>query len=264
MRRLKIDSSGAICNRHKIQKHHKDFRNKRDIRNLTRLLVGISNIPKACILCGGTTTENWRNKLLAQFDRYRKIATRALGTSYMINHRDRDFLIIFNIFGPSASYSCTKVLLSNGAKNLFFIGWAGAFGESKIGDIILPRNVIPFDGITTLINPRLNTVSPNGRLYRVVQDKFQQSGIEYKQGTTICIPAVDLFEKYRQRACKRKTIAVEMELSPILFLSKRKAQAVAALVVSDTPGKTPYTKLREKMRIAAMKKVIRIAVETFS
>ncbi len=67
-----------------------------------RLMIGMDKVPERCIVCAGTTKEEWIEKILKIFDAHKKIACRGLGCSYMVRFKNKPMLMLFNMWGGVA------------------------------------------------------------------------------------------------------------------------------------------------------------------
>jgi purine-nucleoside phosphorylase len=239
-------------------------------KELLELMIGTDRIPERCIICAGTTKEEWIGRILKIFESHEKIACRGLGCFYIVRYRGRRILLAFNVWGSPASLALTDMLTKSGAKELVFIGWTGGF-VNEVGEFVLPAKTYCADGITTLIRPGMEFVYPSKKLSGRIKKHFRKNQIRHSEGTTFCTPSAyqDVFRHFQKKIRHIKPISIEMELSPFFFISNRnKASAAAILIVSDNSknklnsraSKKP-AKVLEKLRAESQKKAIRCAAE---
>ena len=232
-------------------------------KEFLELMIGTDKIPDKCIICAGTTKEEWINKILPIFGSPQKIACRSLGCFYFVRYRGKKILLAFNVLGSPVSASITDILTQNGAKQIIFIGWAGSY-KSDIGEFILPDKTYCADGITTIMKPGIKFVHPDGKLSRKIKSYLSRKGIKYSEGSTLCIiyPDGKFIKSLEKRTSGLKPLAMEMELAPYFFISrKNKVPAAAILVVSDTKEQRPNTKANERVRSDSQRKAIKYAAE---
>lgn len=235
---------------------------RNESRRAARFVLGTSEVPSRCLILAGTTEEQQIVKLLDQFDSFKRIARRAVATSYLVDFEDASVLFLFNVWGPSASFECSNLLIRNGAKNLLFVGWAGALAKLDIGTFILPSKVLPFDGITSLISPETKHLVPDHQLLRAIEMNCQQHSIPYRFGTTMCVPIGEVFRCFGRTAQELGVIAVEMEASPFLFVANKNAvPAAIILVTSDNSERSAHARGAERARNKAQLKAVRCATK---
>ncbi len=66
---------------------------------LLLLMIGTDEVPEKCIVCAGTTTEEWICNILKIFDSHKKIACRGLGCSYLVEFGGEPILLMCNVLG---------------------------------------------------------------------------------------------------------------------------------------------------------------------
>src|SRR4030067_3351211 len=94
-----------------------------------KLMIGTDKVPERCIICAGTTKEEWIERILPIFDSSERIACRSLGCFQLAKHNGKSMLLAFNVLGSPVSMSLTEILTQNDAKQIIFIGWAGGYNK---------------------------------------------------------------------------------------------------------------------------------------
>jgi purine-nucleoside phosphorylase len=227
-------------------------------------MIGTDKIPERCIICAGTTKEEWIEKILPIFDSFERIACRSLGCFYSAKYKGKKIMLAFNVIGSPASMRLTEILTQNGAKRIIFIGWAGGY-KNDIGEFVIPSKTYCADGITTIMKPGIKFAYPDKNLSWKVKGYLDRKGVKYTEGVTYCViyPHKKFYDKrIESQKGAVKPLAVEMELAPYFFIArKNKAPVAAMLVVSDTKGKSANTGTNQKIRVESQKRAIRYAAE---
>ncbi len=232
-------------------------------KEFLNLMIGTDKIPEKCIICAGTTKEEWIGRILKIFESHEKIACRGLGCFYLVKYKGRKILLAFNVLGSPVITTLTRLLATSGVKEMIFVGWAGGY-KNDVGDYIIPSKTYCADGITTIIKPGTEFVYPDKRLSGRVKKHLDRKGVKYSEGSTFCIihPHEKVFSRMSRKMKKIKPVALEMELAPYFFISKKnKVPSAAILVISDAKGKSANTKTNQKIRSDSQRKAIIYAAE---
>ncbi|MBI4596720.1 MAG: nucleoside phosphorylase [Candidatus Tectomicrobia bacterium] len=153
----------------------------------------------------------------------------------------------FSIFGSAVGAPYAVMLMEQlivlGAKNFYFIGFCGGIGkEVRIGDLIIPTEVVREEGTSYHYFPGHVKVEGDGQLVEQVQNITGQLGRRAITGplwTTDALYRETMvkIERFRERG----VLGVDMETSAVYAIAKyRRVKAVALHVVSDLVGREKW------------------------
>lgn len=137
-------------------------------------------------------------------------------------------------YGSPAAVDLIETIIALGVKKIIIAGMCGGFSQDiKVGDVIIPSNILIEEGTSLHYYNKIKWIGPNKNLYNSANKYFSKTIIyNFKTVTTDAV--------YRQTFKKeafwrrKKCVGVDMESSAILSVCKfYNIPAVSLLIVSD-------------------------------
>ncbi len=186
-------------------------------------------LPSKAILCPISSLTHYV-QAHAQYKKYNCEAD-----IYALTGEDLCFVTQFGSGAPGMTMAL-EVLLALGVKKCIFIGLAGSLQEEvQPADIVLCQQALCDDGTSPCYTAR-ETSSPNKALLTRLARQLKADGKNFHMGRNWTTDAI--FRETKQEVKhyqKQDVLTVEMEAAAFYAVcAKRKAQAAAAFVVSDS------------------------------
>ncbi len=197
----------------------------------SKIVFSTEKLPENVILFAGMLyPQKHIRSILGLFDSSTKLSNFQPVLSYIVTKKGNEWLLCFGAYGGTSALEITNLLADGGAKNIYFIGWAGST-HVPVGTINIPRKVKCIDGITRIDSPKADFTKPSDELLQKVSNKLSGNAI---LGTHVTIPGLLHRIAFIDKELK-KYDTLDTELSVVLHFSRKaKINAVGILIVIDS------------------------------
>jgi len=200
----------------------------------SKLVFGLDVLPTTCFVFGGMI---WDKKdlikLLNQFDSAKKLSKFQPVLSYLVEKKNKKFLLCWGAYGSSSTMEIVKLLADGKCKNLVFIGWAYTPKNIEINSVIIPNKIRNLDGVTSFVN-KAKFSYPSKRLLKAVIEKLR-SRIKFAIRPCATVPYFfwqDLSKVYGK---SKNYFAIDMEGSIALaYSSFYRMNSLVIFIITDS------------------------------
>ena len=201
---------------------------------LSEAIFGRNSLPESCIIYGGAYIPERKDWIRSVFDKWQRIEGYWGRHSYAYRNQ-REYLLIFSVYGPPMVLEICSLLKDGGAKKVFFIGSMGG-KDLPVGTIVLPSKVIDKIGYVSADNPGKQIVQPNEYSLNKMRETLAKFKIDYVAGETVAVPCVFHNIQHIQDFVEQEksVLGVEMETSAFYHYAQKEGfESYALLYVSD-------------------------------
>lgn len=134
---------------------------------------------------------------------------------------NKDIFIIKGLVGEPLIGGFIHLLITNGLKNILFIGGGGSLIPSNVGDLVLIDGAIRDEGFSFFYEPPSRIIYSNKDIVIKIENELRRKNIPYKKGLSWSIDS--MYRETKSRVNRRKeegAIVVEMEQAGLIALTK--------------------------------------------
>lgn len=222
-------------------------------------LFGAETFSDTGIIVAGHNPEALENRTLGIFDE--AVSNRdSMFHAHLVRKSGKFYPVVFNVYGAPTVIDVLAHMHDGGCRTVLFVGYAFGFGDSKVGDVIVPSVSYHFDGAYANIDPKKQISSSNTSLKYTLWTFLNSHSVDYSVGVNISVPAVTLqLPHENEHYAKIQPSTLEMELASFFSRSKEIGiRAAGILIVSDTRYSTIIEReARKKKKIEILELLFR-------
>ena len=169
---------------------------------------GVKTLPPRAYLFAGTSGRAKIDAAIGEFDKV-LVHRHDVYERHLVSGSDAT--VMFQLYGAPIMCDLITVLKDGGVKEAVFLGYAFGFGDdTRVGDCVVPTCVQALDGVTARLGAGTHC-TPDTELTASISDVLRQSGIPFRTGKSVSVPAT--FWHGDERDIEPDVIALEMEFA---------------------------------------------------